>query len=718
MPLSASDIDIQMAQKLKQSEERFRLVIDKAHDAFIVADSKSLITEWNHQAELTFGWTRDEVIGRTLMETIIPAGFRSQHAHGMLHYMRTGEGPVLNKRIEVPARDKEGREFPVELTISPIKTDEGLVFHAFLHDISERKNAERLLLTQLEVTRILTDADSIESAVPNLLKFLCQGLDWTLGEMWILDSKIDRLKFSAGWSPKTHESFTRLYQSMTLVRGQGIAGRVWESGQLLCVHDLASNKSLPRHLEAIDLGLTSAIAFPIHADKKLIGVMGFFCERLKEPNDNVLAILSDIATRIGTFILRKKAESALRQLSEELEKRVSERTSDLVLAVDAAESANRAKTAFLANMSHEIRTPLSAIIGFSELLKDENLSHLEKEQFLETIARNGRQLTRLIDDILDISKVEAGKLAVENLEVPIRTFLHEVVDGFSYIAKNKGLLLTLVFGKNVPDTIQSDPTRLRQILVNIIGNAVKFTDSGEVLVSVEHYHSNEHCNEHLIFSIKDSGRGISQENQAELFQPFTQADNSTTRKYGGTGLGLTLSRRLAQILGGNVALLESSPRNGSTFTISIETGKTALSRNRSEGSALNSVQKLKKLIGVRILLAEDFVDNQLLISRLLSNEGAEVTVAKNGQEAVQKALESNFDVILMDIQMPLLDGIEATIQLRQNGYVKSIVALTAHAMHEDRQKFLDSGFNDYLTKPINLSALIETVVVQYSGKTN
>lgn len=374
-------------------------------------------------------------------------------------------------------------------------------------------------------------------------------------------------------------------------------------------------------------------------------------------------------------------------------------------ALEAAESANRLKSSFLANMSHEIRTPLGAIMGFTDLLTDPALTPAERENYLQIIQRNGQTLSHLINDILDLSKVESGHLDIVQEEFSVRQLVDEVVTLLSVNALEKGISLTVSYDPATPKKVVSDSMRLRQILVNLIGNAIKFTAIGGVRVSVAPAEAS------LVFEIADTGVGIEESQKGKLFQPFTQADGSMTRKFGGTGLGLVLSRRLAEILGGDVELVESEPGFGSRFRVTIENQPQRASRSRSY-SAMDKrgpASPTLRLEGRRLLLVEDLVDNQKLLSRFLTAEGAVVEIARNGQEGVLKATMADYDLVLMDIQMPILDGFSATSKLRERGFEKPVIALTAHAMSDVRRKCMDAGCDDYITKPVNREQLVRMI---------
>lgn len=381
-----------------------------------------------------------------------------------------------------------------------------------------------------------------------------------------------------------------------------------------------------------------------------------------------------------------------------------------------AEKANDAKTHFLANMSHEIRTPLNAIMGFTELLLDPNISMEEKMKSVAIVRRNGHALLKIVDEILDISKVEAGGLETEKVESNIVDLLNEIKALMSIQASKKNIDLIFDFSTRMPTRVVTDSTRLRQILVNIIGNAIKFTEKGSVKLSGK-YLTSMNGSSFLHFDVCDTGLGIDKDSADKIFEPFSQADSSTTRLYGGTGLGLALSRRLARALGGDVRLGKSSPGQGSTFEIEIKVELPAFNEWVSEreisGETLLEASKpslRNELAGKRILLVEDAEDNQFLITQFLNRTGAVVDIACNGKEGIDKAMSKDFDVILMDIQMPLMDGYQATSHLRKSGYKVPIIALTAHALVEEREKCLATGCDGHLTKPINRKQLIDRLV--------
>lgn len=379
---------------------------------------------------------------------------------------------------------------------------------------------------------------------------------------------------------------------------------------------------------------------------------------------------------------------------------------DLEAAKVDAERANEAKSAFLANMSHEIRTPLGAVLGFVSLLKDHSLPRDEADRYLDIIDRNSSHLLRIIDDVLDLAKVEAGKIVIEKVQFSLPELLDDFASLMRVRAVEGGIGFELKTDGALPEHVVSDPTRIRQILNNIVGNAIKFTSQGHVTLTVRAE------DRRIFFRVADTGRGISEEQRLLLFQAFAQADTSTTRKFGGTGLGLVLTRRLSEALGGGFDLVMSELDKGSTFESSVLVEVAERGRTESGTSERKNVPRFKstseqtaELSGLDVLLVEDSPDNQVLIQMLIMRAGANITVASNGQEGVEKALAHSYDVVLMDIQMPVMDGHQAVRLLRSKGYRGTVIALTAHVMSEERRRSEQSGFDEFLSKPIDRDAL-------------
>ncbi len=405
-----------------------------------------------------------------------------------------------------------------------------------------------------------------------------------------------------------------------------------------------------------------------------------------------------------------RSQDELGQLAEALNQMIA----DLKQSIGEkkkAESANKIKSLFLANMSHEIRTPLGVILGVTEILKGTDITEDDQKKYLEVIERTGNNLKRIINDILDISKVEAGHLEIEKTNFVLPDFMTELDSMLSLRAERNQNQLSFVKIGTTPVKIHTDRLRLRQILVNLIDNALKFTKNGKVIA--EYWVSDEK----LSFRISDTGIGISGSDVKQLFKPFSQADSSASRKYDGTGLGLILSKRLARAMGGDVILESSRVKEGSVFLATVDYNDSKLKETPAPAPPQRAIADLSVLNGKKVLLVEDSPDNQLIVRVFLKKYQMEVDCAMNGEEGVEKATHGDYDLVLMDVQMPVMDGHEATKVLRGQGFTKPIIALTAHAMKEDRDRCLSIGFNDYLTKPIEAPVLYQTLT-KYTSTAN
>lgn len=387
---------------------------------------------------------------------------------------------------------------------------------------------------------------------------------------------------------------------------------------------------------------------------------------------------------------------------------------ELAAARDQAQTALKAKSEFLANISHELRTPLTAVLGYADLLMengDTSKAPLERLDCIQTIKRTGQHLLTVINDVLDLSKIEAGSMTVESIACSPARMLDEVRDFMQGRARAAGLDFRVCADGPVPDAVITDPTRLRQILLNLLGNAIKFTPAGSVRLTARATPIDaDPANVRLEFDVEDTGLGIEPRAAEALFQPFSQADSSMSRRFGGSGLGLSISRRLAQMLGGGVTLVRTAPGRGSLFRLEFPCRLADSAEFERPTLALVQPDERGPLTA-RILLAEDGPDNQRLIAHLLRKAGAEVNVAANGKLALDAALSAEalgtpFDLILMDMQMPEMDGYTATAKLREAAYPRPIIALTAHALPEERQRCLNAGCDHYESKPIEKARLI------------
>ncbi len=402
----------------------------------------------------------------------------------------------------------------------------------------------------------------------------------------------------------------------------------------------------------------------------------------------------------------------LEELNQQLEQKVEDRTAHLLIALEQAQAATRAKSHFLANMSHEIRTPMHAIIGLSHLVLEQTEMAPQQREFVEKIEQSGKHLLNIINDILDFSKIEAGKMEIEYLDFNLDALLQELEGMLTFSAERKAITLQIGRHSETPSQLNGDPHRLKQILTNLLSNAIKFTSQGGVVLSVTVGEYATPCAAELLFEVSDSGIGMSPAAVAQIFQPFQQADSSTTRQFGGTGLGLTISRQLTELMGGKISV-SSIAGCGSTFRVALP---FTLCHAQEIAAALDHDDLERRLValqGARILLAEDNLINQLVAGEMITRMGLSYTLAPNGAEAVEKVKQLEpFDLILMDLQMPVMDGYTATRQIRQlrQGQRLPILAMTADAIGEIRERVLAAGMNDHVPKPVDPDRLKSIVV--------
>ena len=537
------------------------------------------------------------------------------------------------------------------------------------------------------------------------------AVDGTSDALWDRDLRIDTLWLSdrfwgmLGYAPGRHPSSTSMADWRSIVHPS-------DRDSFLAAMDHSAGDG-----ESTDVELRLEDARGAYRWFRIRGNTTKSRDGLPIRQSGSVQDIQEFKMALGESVLaRRHAEELLEEISQ-LNADLEQQSAVANSMAARAEEGSLAKSEFLANMSHEIRTPMTAILGFAELLSDgldgDVSPEVQREQ-VETIRRNGEHLLALINDILDVSKIEAGKLTVERIETDLIAVIHDVVSLLGTKASQKGVAIRTGFRSAIPATFKSDPVRLRQILVNLVGNAIKFTSEGHVAINCEF----DPIQSRLTVSVADTGIGIPENRLGTLFEAFTQAESDTTRKYGGTGLGLRISNTLANLLGGDIQV-RSRPGAGSTFTLSIEAREISTTmitpadaQARFGGLTVTRASiadNAPSLGGMRVLLAEDGPDNQKLISFLLRKEGAHVELVSNGQLALDRLGSeggADVDLLITDIQMPEIDGYTVASRLREQGSTLPIVALTAHAMSGDRQRCIDAGCDAYASKPVNTHALI------------
>jgi PAS domain S-box-containing protein len=638
--------------RLRESEARKAAILDTAIDCIFTADNDGRILEFNPAAERTFGYRRADILNRSMADLIDQESFRRLHSVGIAQALREGVGSAVGRRFEVSCQRADGTKFPAEVAITAVHLEGRLLFTTFLRDITESRLAAETLRRKEEEARKLA---LVAATTDNLVV--------------ITDSK--------GNIEWVNEAFSRLTE-YTLAE---VLGR--RPGQVL--QGPETNRSTVAYMHD-----QIVVGRPFKAE-----ILNYSKSGRKYWIDLEVQPIRDADGNLCNFIAVERDITARNNAVRELQ-----------LAKEAAEAANRSKSQFLANISHEVRTPMGAILGFADMLLDPKLPSDEHLRCLHSIRRNGRHLLELLNDILDLSKIEAGKLDIMLEPCSPWKVALEVFTSLRVRAEEKGVIVSLTPQGPLPESFETDTGRLRQILVNILSNAIKFTDQGKnVRVILKAEVSAPPRPSWMSFTVEDEGIGIRPEQMSDLFQPFQQLDNSTTRRFGGTGLGLSICKKLSQLLGGSITAASELGR-GSSFVLRLPLVVDDQSRwvdtdHLDEGmqQSFESLYEEKPTMRGTILIAEDTKDIRRILKYHLTRAGVAVDMARGG----------DFDLILMDMQMPELDGYEAAKQLRQLGCRSPIIALTAHAMHGEREKCLAAGCDEYLAKPVDPNHLIATI---------
>ena len=680
-----------LEQELRESEERYRDLLENASDLIQAVTPEGRFMYVNRAWRETLGYDGNEIADLTVFDVIHPDSL--EHCKAL--FQRVQQGEKLDS-VEATFVSKDGRQIIVEGNINcRFKNGKPISTRAIFRNVTKRKKIERALSESEARQRAI-----LENAADGII---------TINENAVV------------------ESFNPAAEKIFGYRAEEVVGRNVNILQPEPYHSL--------HNGYIRNYLTTSKA-------RVIGIGREVSGRRKDGTIFPLYLaVSEVCLenrRIFTGIVRditkrKQAEEALQHAKEE------------------AEAANRAKSEFLASMSHEIRTPMNAIIGMAELLWETPLAP-EQQEYVQAFRTAGENLLGIINDILDISKIEAGRIELETIEFDLRELVEKTCEIMALRAHEKGLELACRVMPDVPDRLMGDPIRLRQILINLVGNAVKFTEKGEVILEVRTTNSEvddadkqdktgktdlierDEWDSELLFSVKDTGIGLPEKKLDLIFERFSQVDTSTTRKHGGTGLGLSISKRLAELMGGRI-WVESKLNVGSTFfftakfsalpekekPVKIKELKEAIIHVASEKKPSVKEMPSEKLTPeaqvqapLKILLADDNEDNRLLIQAYLKKTPHQIDIAETGQIAFDKFTIKTYDLVLMDMQMPVMDGYTATQQIRkweaENKVDETpIIALTAYALKEDEQKSLDAGCTSHLTKPVKKAILLETI---------
>lgn len=768
--------------EIAKREQINRLILNASLDAIVIINHEGLINFWNPQAEKIFGWKEKEAIGKRLSDTIIPLHFRSAHNQGMHHFNTTGEGPALNKILELTAINKKGMEFPVELSIIPVKQSEGMFFCGFIRDISERKKAEADLKESQELWRF-----ALEGTGDGVWEYDFETEDVFFSKQYkkMLGYEDDEfVNDPKEWRSRIHPDDIPIidqtdldYQNKIITSHQREYRIQHRNGQYIWILDRGmilsyTDSGLPKRIIGTHSDITerkvSEQAIRINEEKyrSIIANMNLglmevdlnevilyanqsFCDMSGYHLDD---LVGQRASRLFVrgenheFMevknnMRKKGitdayELSIKNKRGELkwwlisgapkyndqgelvgsigihlditEQKMLEL--DLIEAREQAEQSANAKQTFLANMSHEIRTPMNAILGMSRQLQKTELTDLQ-HTYLQAISNSGENLMVVINDILDISKIEAGKLTLESIGFRLTDMVKRAMQVIQFRAEEKGLQIISEIDENISDVLLGDPFRLNQVLLNLLSNAVKFSEKGSIRIHCR-LMLREKDRELIEFVIADNGIGMEKEFLNNLFKSFTQEDRSVSRKYGGTGLGMAITKQLAELMGGTIRV-QSVKNKGTTVTILIPFLKGTEKDMPLQEQQSSDIGLLK---GKRILLVEDNEMNRLVATTTLDNYEPIITEVVNGQEAIDVLKEQEFDVILMDMQMPVLDGLEATKIIRNDLRLTiPVIALTANAIKGESIKCLEAGMNDYISKPFEEVDLVN-MLAKWLGK--
>jgi len=684
---------VSTAHRFNQPTEKdLREFIDLSLNLLCIAGADGYFKYVNPACERTLGYTREELLSRPYIEFV--------HADDRLatiseaEHVASGHSTVS---FENRYRCKDG-SYKWLLWSAMVRAETGLIYCAAV-DVTERKCEESRQAAQYAVTRVLAEAPTLADATPKILQAICESLDWSVGAIWRVEQKEQVLHCVETWRkrPAQLKEFDLSTHSHAFSPGVGLPGRVWAQARPAWIEDVTHDPNFPRAAIATQEGLHAAFGFPILLGSEVLGVLEFFSQAIQQPDAKLLEMMSAVGSQIGQFIERTSAEDALRVYARDLEN-----------ARQRAEEATRAKSEFLANISHEIRTPMNAMIGMTELALATRITR-EQREYLSAIESSADALLRLVNDLLDFSKIEARKLQLDHVAFNLRDALEDTMRVLAPRAQQKGVELACQIQPSVPDALVGDPLRLRQIVVNLVGNAIKFTEHGEVVLRVQ-LESSRNGNAQLHFSVTDTGIGIPVEKQAIIFEAFSQADSSTTRRYGGTGLGLAISAQLVELMGGKISV-ESQPDRGSTFHF------TAWFEVQQAGTKKTPLLPWRTLAHLPVLIVDDNATNRRILEEVFANwhmRGVAVDGGRSALATLEDSLHKNqpFAVVLLDGHMPDMDGFTVAERISNDRRFAGtkLVMLTSAGQPEDVARCRNLGISAYLTKPIKQSELFDVIV--------
>ncbi len=677
---------------LLQSRERIRAIVDTALDGVVTMDAEGIITEWNAQASHIFGWNREEVLGRSLADTVIPAPDRSAHLRGLQEFLRTGHGPILNRRIEIMALHRNGYEFPVEIAVSPVRVGEAYFFSAFVRDITDRRRGESRLAAQYAVTHMLAESRSLEEALPKVLQAIGTNLDWDLGIFWRVDRPANVLRCLTLWQAASvkADEFVELTWRQTFASGEGLPGRVWASGEALWTRDVVGDVTFLRAEAAAKAGLHSAFGFAIRVGGEVEGVIDLYSSRPQEPDEELLKMAADMGLKIGQFAERARAEEALQQTEAQL------RQSQKMEAVGR----------LAGGVAHDFNNLLTVIRGYSELILYRLGEHEPLRKEIEEVKKAADRAAALTGQLLAFSrrqfvapKVVDLNAVVHNMEGMLRRLIGEDV-----------IELSTVLDPNVGQ-IRADPSQIEQVIMNLAVNARDAMPSGGTL-TIETGRVEVHRRipgrvgpvepgSYVLLLVRDTGHGMDEETQSHLFEPFF----TTKEKGKGTGLGLSTVYGIVRQSGGSI-IVESKRGRGSIFKIYFPQHVEA--EGAIEGASGGPEQVRGK---ETVLVVEDEPGVRTLVHETLKLHGYHVLEARHGIEALLTGARhpGPIHLLLTDVVMPQMSGPEVAERLSPARPEMKVLYMSGYPDHPVFAQSRVKTDTAFLQKPFTPSTLVRKV---------
>ncbi|MBH0190878.1 MAG: PAS domain S-box protein [Nitrospira sp.] len=685
---------------LLQSQEHNRSIVETALDGVITIDASGIVTDWNSQATVIFGWAREEAKGKPLTETIIPDRDREAHVRGIQEYLRTGAGPVLNRRIEVTARHKDGREFPVELSVSPARIGEVYMFSAFVRDITDRRRAERRLASQYAVTRVLADAATLDDAVPKIIQAIGESLEWELGVFWRVDRQAGVLRCVSVWNAETLavEDFVHKTQEQSFKPGEGLPGRIWDTGRPAWIPDVVRDGNFPRSETAAKTGLHGAFAFPIRVGGEVEGVIEFFSRYVQKPDEELLNMMTDVGLKVGQFGERTRAEEALRLTEAQLRQ------------AQKMEAVGR----LAGGVAHDFNNLLTVIRGYSELT-------------MHRLAPGDPSRS----DIAEVKKAadRAAGLTGQLLAFSRRQFVSPKIVDVNAIVLNMDGMLRRLIGEDLIElytdldsqlwSIRADAGQIEQVIMNLAVNARDAMPTGgrltietrNITIGAESRQGmmTLEAGEYVMLAVRDSGHGMSEEVQAHLFEPFF-----TTKEAGkGTGLGLSTVYGIVKQSGGTIGI-DSQLGQGTTCKIFFPKAEPVEQTVSVTGATADQARGRET-----ILIVEDDPAVRGLVEEALRLKGYDVLIARHGIEALLTGAKhlGPIHLLLTDVVMPQMSGPEVAEQL---AIVRPSMKVMYMSGYPDHPVFSKGGVKEgttFLQKPFTVEALTQKVREVLDGAT-